>query len=266
MCYHLQSIYNKDAMFPTVDATYVIHLKGNGRYNDVKEQLDQYPFTKVVHILSNEGFKKCSKPNIKSSVQDIIDANLYCMKHAKRQQYDNILIIEDDFIVDHQIHKHTDNINNFVKTHEKKEFIYRLGCIPGIMIPYDSNNYRGHSGGSHAVIYSKKMCNTILKIKQEKINDWDEYINIYYVPYIYYTPIVYQLFPETENKSKWGSTGNMYTKIIVYFNHIIIYVLQLDKQIEPGYSIMYIFAKLWWIVFLILLFVLLFFYRIQNNK
>ena len=247
-CYSIETIYNIEAMFPLVDATYVIHLKGNGRYNDVKKQLDQYPFTKVVHIVLNEGYKKCKKLNIDSTMKDIVDANLYCMNHANEQNYDNILILEDDFIVNNTIHEHTDNINAFVRKHSNQEFVYRLGCIPGCMFPYDRYNYTGTSLGAHAVMYSNRMRSKILKTNE--LDDWDDTLNTY-TTYIYYTPIIYQLFPQTENKKNWGGNDGMF-KIHVYIIYFIINILHLDKQVEPGYSIIYFFAK-WWIILLLLI-------------
>jgi len=40
MCYRFRTFYNKNPMFHMVDATYVIHLKGNGRYENIEEQLN----------------------------------------------------------------------------------------------------------------------------------------------------------------------------------------------------------------------------------
>jgi hypothetical protein len=248
MCYHLRTIYNKNPLFPMVDATYVIHLKGNGRYQDLETQLDQYPFTKNVHVIINEGYKKCSKTNIDSPAKDLVDAYLYCFKHAKK--YENILILEDDFIVNTNIYQHTDNINSFIQSH--KNFIYRLGCGPCFMVPYDKNNYKGFSTGTHAVIYSKSVCNQILKYDREKIKEWDIFLNFLVFNYIYYAPIVYQLFPQTENQKSWGD-HNIFWKLGSYIVIFIIKILRLDKQIEPGYSILYWFAKLWWVILICIL-------------
>ena len=250
MCYRFKSFQNENALFHTVDATYVIHLKGNGRYENVEEQLKQYPLTKHVHILINKGYKNCDKPGINAPALDLIDAFKFCMNHAK--QYNNILILEDDFIIHKDIHQHVNNINNFVE--ENTDFIYRLGCIPFIMIPYDINNYRGISAGTHAVIYSKSVRDKILD--NEKIKDWDTFLNLHLLNYIYYTPIIYQLIPETENSKRWGE-DNIFLKILGIIKFKMYSFLNLDKQVEPGYSIFYLFAKLWYILILLFIFYIL---------
>jgi hypothetical protein len=255
MCYKLETFYNKNPLFTTVDATYIIHLKGNGRYENVKKQLQEYSFTEHVHIVMNEGYKKCHKPNINSPAKDLIDAYLYCIKDAEK--YNTILILEDDFIVNKHIYEHIDSINTFVESHT--HFIYRIGCYPYVMFPYDINNYRGISGGAHAVVYSKSVRTEIESYTIDQIDDWDVFLNQLSLNYIYYTPLVYQLLPETENQKKWGD----YNFILFFFGKLFIYIikiLQLDKQIEPGYSILYTIAKSW--IFLLCIYLI----KINSNK
>jgi len=168
------------------------------------------------------------------------------MNHAK--QYKNILILEDDFIIHKDIHQHVNHINNFVE--DNNDFIYRLGCIPFFMIPYDNYNYRGFSAGAHAVIYSKSVRDKILD--NEKIKDWDTFLNLNKLNYIYYTSIIYQLIPETENSKRWGE-NNIFSRILGIIIFKLFNFLNLDKQVEPGYSIFYLFAKLWYILVLYIL-------------
>jgi hypothetical protein len=246
MCYRFRSFYNENAMFSTIDATYVVHLKGNGRYENIKDQLNRYPLTKHVHVLMNQGYKKCDKPGIDSPAIDLIDAFKYCMNHAKK--YDTILILEDDFIVHEDIHDHVDNINNFVENNT--DFIYRLGCIPYIMFPYDINNYKGFSTGSHAVIYSNSVRN---KIMNSTMNDWDIFLNFHKFNYIYHKPIIYQLFPHTENASRWGE-HNIVVRMFGYIIHKLLILVNLHNEIEPGYSIFYIFAKYFYLLLVIFIF------------
>jgi hypothetical protein len=238
MCYEIETLHNKKPLLTTVDATYIIHLKGNGRYENVKKQLQQYSFTKKVHIVVNEGYKKGKKPNIHSPAKDLIDAYLYCMKDA--QKYNTILILEDDFIVGKEFEQHIDGIHTFVNSHT--HFVYRLGCFPFVMVPYDIHQYRGFSGGSHAVIYSKSVRKELLTYTIDQIDDWDVLLNHITLNYIYYTPIVYQLLPETENQKQWAD----YNFILHFFAGIFINMIQLlhlDTQVEPGYSILYWYCK-----------------------
>ena len=177
-CYRFEKIYFDDGILDSqVDATYIIHLEGNGRYDDIQEQLSQFHPTNTVYIVFNKGFKKCKK-ELSEYIPpvDLVDAFLQCFKHANKQDYNNILILEDDFIFDKKINekKHQENICNFLKNHNDEDFIYFLGCLPILQIPYNYYTYRIIlSGGTHACIYNKKIRERILKINQDKIYDWD---------------------------------------------------------------------------------------------
>ena len=253
MAYHIKSHVNTDTIFPTVDATYIIHLRGNGRYKNVKKQLKQYPLTKNVHIVVNKGYKKFKKPNIDSPAKDLIHAYMFCFEHAK--QYNNILILEDDFIIDPSLYKHKDNINTFVKSHI--DFAYRLGCIPFVMIPYDTHNYIGLTLGAHAIMYSTSVRTQLLENQNEIYKcDYDLYLN-YYFNYIYCTPVIYQLYPETENQKKWGEFS-LPTKIVGYILKYLLKLLLLDKQVNPGYNFFYFISKYLFILLFILLFIIYF--------
>lgn len=61
---------------------------------------------------------------------------------------------------------------------------------------------------------------------------------------MYYKPLCYQLFPETENQRNWNNIiesplWNLLTKITI----IILKSIKLDKQIEPGTSFFYLLSK-----------------------
>ena len=88
----------------------------------------------------NQGYKKCNKNKyINGPSRDLIDAYLQIFKHARTEKYQNILILEDDFIFDPKIKDtfHQDNINSFVNKNKDTKFIYYIGCIPILQIPYD---------------------------------------------------------------------------------------------------------------------------------
>jgi len=236
MCYYLETIEYDDPLFKEVDATYIIHLEQDtSRYDDIKQQLNMYHPTKIVHILFNKGFKTCDKPQVNNSAEDLMDACSYIMNDAKK--YNTILMLEDDFMFDLQVKEHTQNIDSFVSTHD--HFIYRLGCMPQILLPYNSYTYVGLSGGTHAVLLSKSVRQKITF----KNKDWDRYLNFLSINYIYYTPICYQLYPETENQKNWGN-GNDVTFVLASIHIWWLRLLGLHKKIQPGYSIMYIYAKI----------------------
>jgi acetylglutamate kinase len=59
-CYEFKTINFDDGLFKnnSIDATYIIHLKHNGRIHDINKQLIEYHPNNIVHIVLNEGFKK----------------------------------------------------------------------------------------------------------------------------------------------------------------------------------------------------------------
>jgi hypothetical protein len=262
-CYNFKKhIYENGFLDKNVDATYIIHLKDNGRLDSIHEELKTYHPTKIVYIVFNEGYKNCEKPDyINKSAIDLVDANLQIFKHANKMKYGNILVLEDDFIFSEKIleEKHQKNINNFLASKKNTTFIYLLGCIPGILIPYNYYNYVVVSSlGMHSVIYSPKIRKSILSKNQKNLLDMDDIGNsYYYCKYLYYYPLCYQIFNETENqKTSWGGDSiiNKY-KIQLLILHLK--NLKLDIQPEPGYSISYYNSKIGIIINLFLIIIVL---------
>jgi len=251
-CYEFKSIKFENGLFDeTVDATYIINLVGNGRYDNVLSQINEYKPTSQVYILLNQGFKKCNKTkNIVYPSEDLNDAFFQIFRHANDKKYENILILEDDFIFDKEIKnkKHINNINKFLKKKQGEDFIYFLGCLPFLMLPIITNLKHFSiigSLGTHSVIYSKKIRQNMMNNYKDilyKYKDWD--LNALSIKnrYGYYKCLCYQLFPETENSKYWGNS-NPILYFIGKFEKYSLKKLKLDKQVEPGYSILYGFSK-----------------------
>jgi hypothetical protein len=269
-CYHYKKqIYTNGILNESVDATYILHLEGNGRIDNIHKQLAEYQPTNSIYILFNKGYKKCKKDKgINQPAVDLVDAYLHIFNHAKQSNYNNILILEDDFIFNEKIKEPTNTItiNTFLNKHKDTNFIYYLGCIPFLQVPFDYyHNITILAGGSHAVIYSKKYREQILDIDQTTILDWDVLLmtSTFLNRYCYYTPLCYQLFPETDNSKLWGiGINETFSKIFVFIMHTIIQTLKIDVQTEPGYSFLYAFSKIMFYILIIL--VLLILYRAQS--
>lgn len=273
-CYRYEKlVFNDGLLNKTVDATYIVHLEDNGRLDDIMNQLKEYHPTNIVYIAFNKGYKKCAKADfIVNPPYDLVDANLNIVKHAKTNNYDNILILEDDFIFNPEIKDtfHINNINNFLQNKKDESFQYLLGCLPGIMIPYDKYNYIVKSCGMHAVIFSKKNCDDLLNIEQQNISDWDVYNNMVYINrYAYYKPLCYQLVEETENSKYWGANEFFSLPSVFMANilKIIFKMLQLDKSPEPGFSFLYFLSKIVFLILVVLLLLILYktIYLINGN-
>jgi hypothetical protein len=261
-CYRIEKIeYEKGLFDSAIDATFIIHLENNSRYEHIMNQLQKIKPTKNVYILYNKGYKNCKKQDyIKNTNQDLVDANLMIFKFAKELNFNNILILEDDFIFNDKLNEQTginkiNEICNFLNKNIKQDFQYLIGCLPLILMPYNLNHYLVIlSIGLHSCVYSKKNRENILNINQEKIKDMDIYNNLYFRRYTYYEPLCYQLFPITENSKTWGLDYNLYYLSNIF--KIFLKFIQLDKQIEPGYPFFYIFSKLSLFLLFLFLFIL----------
>jgi hypothetical protein len=265
-CYSYEN-YQFETPLLNVDATYVIHLIGNGRYNTIRKNLHEFPISKQVHILLNPGYKKCPKQSVDNPPLDLVDAFLTIFKHAQEHEYENILVLEDDFMFDEKLKDsyHSKNINTFLKHHQDEKIIYYLGTLPYLSIPYDYTTYTAvKTIGSHSVIYNAAFINYTLSFSN-KMHDWDDYINFRtnnVKRYMYYTPLCYQLFTETENSQYWAYHWPVFIQIIwKYVVRGFIKVCLLDKQIHPGYDIYYLLSKL----LLPLLLVYLVYFIVKNK-
>lgn len=263
-CYHFEKLtYQAGLLDKNVDITYIIHLENSVRYDNILKQLEKYKPTNTIYILQNKGYNNCKKVGIKNSTADLTDCYLQIFKHAQKENYNNILILEDDFVFNEKIKekKHIDNINTFLEKKSGDNFIYFLGAVPWFLIPYDSNNYRCIlSTGTHSVIYSKSHRDNFLHNFDRKmlVTDWDINYNINFTSrFIYYTPLCYQICDSSVN-SKATKFENKYlsfaSDVVTYCNYNIIFkILGIDKNPEPGYSIFYFYSKFIFYILLLLL-------------
>jgi hypothetical protein len=268
-CYNFKKIkYNKGLLDEAVDATYIINLEGNGRYDDIMSQLETYHPTKEVYIVFNKGYKKCKKDDyIKLPAHDLVDAFLQVFKHAKKENYDNILILEDDFIFTEKIKKESiqNDICSFLNNNKNKDYQYFLGCLPLLQLPctLDCKHYINiGSLGTHAVIYTKKNRERLLNVNQKDITDWDWYSFTQVRRYVYNKPLCYQLFNNTENSKNWHK-DNYILHIFALLTKKVFNFIKLDTQIEPGYTIFYIISKIF--IFTLLILILFIVYNIINR-
>lgn len=268
-CYHFESFGNEEKRnlcwtSQAISATYVLHLDGNGRYDQIVGELNEIRPSEVVWILHNKGFRKCTKNDrITIPPQDIVDAYIVIFQHADKQGYKNILILEDDFLFDVDRCQNTTYVNHIESflseiADKDQDIMYHIGTLPIAQwpVPWNSqHNFILVSAGTHAAVYSKKYRKWVQDSDVNQIQDWDVYmIQRIGKRYCYQLPLVYQLFPDTDNSRYWGYHDTIMKSLSCVFHFLNNNWLELDTKVEPGYSTYYMASK---IVFLLLLALLL---------
>lgn len=242
--YQFELIENDSSLFnnDVINATYVIHLEGNGRYENILKQINQFKTTNKIYILHNKGFKTGLKQKyIDKPPLDLVDAFLTCFKHASNNNYKNVLIFEDDFICDEKLldKSITNDITNFIKTKQNQKFCYHLGVLPNITSTSFGNHRKLFGGiGTHAVIYSDKFIKYSLSYTQKDIDDWDSFKgwSLIDTSYMYDKCLCYQPFSDTENSKFWGTNGNFLNYIYSQSVHASFKLFKLDTDPKIGFN------------------------------
>ncbi len=232
-CYYRKVLNFEKGMFDKyIDVVYLLTMENSDREQHYMEQLNKYKPHKKVIIQYNKGFKLCNKELYKqNTIYDLNDAYYQVFINAKKNNYKNIIIFEDDFFFDHTINQYiVDDIGNFItNTHFH---IYNLGSALQLVIPdYKTNLQCLVSTNAHSVIYNYVYFEYyISNYEQNNIkiqNDlfWNK-LNI--IKYTYYKPICFQIYHLTENRKNWKLS-----KVSNFF----INLLQLNKKHQPGFTI-----------------------------
>jgi hypothetical protein len=255
-CYTFKRYESPVGLYSSIDVTYIVHLEGNGRLANIEKQLELVYPTRIVYILFDKGFKKCKKNiRIENTQYDITHANIKIFKHAKENNYSNILIMEDDFIFNRNIvnKEHVRNIDTFIRENAKERFIYHLGASPYLVFPRNTYTYYSLSAATHATIFTRPAQDFIMNYDNKiGIDDWEWFLVGNIIRYVYYTPLCYQTFPNTENKANWNIST-----FVMYVTDKYIEFTKFDVQPEPGASYLYLIAKIIsFILFLCLVYIL----------
>ena len=250
-CYEIDELYLKEGLLDTlVDAVYVLLLENSSRSESVYRQLNEYKLCRNVFVFVNKGYKKCQKAMCQQKpAYDLMDANAQVMHHSQEKGYNNILILEDDFLLDERIRDPVilQEIGEFVNTRDFN--VYNLGVIGLPIDPWATHMRMFATGITHAVIYSPQGKQRVLDEYQKDPCLTSPWISRLFVDfrghdlwynrfldkqYSYKIPVCYQIFPDTENKKEWQtSIGNFWLSL-----------LKLTKQPKPGWDNLYIIFKL----------------------
>lgn len=264
-CYRFEERKFSDPIFKNVDATYIIHLEDNGRLPHIESQLSEFHPTEKVYILFNKGYKKCKKKDyIDKPPKDLVDAYYTIFNNSREKKFNNILILEDDFIFDEKIKdkEHSESIDEFINNN--KNFVYYLGTLSVIqMFFFQKNNRIVLSCGSHSIIYSKKFTDYLLdNVQQVTVEDWDIFLHLNFCNrFKYHKPLCYQLFPETENSKYWGGSNFILLLCTTLWKEVI-KILNLDTEPKFGFHFMEITSRiLFWLIIFVFICILLLVYN-----
>ena len=132
------------------------------------------------------------------------------------------------------------NINLICEDYKNYKFCLSLGSMPIFIIPYNYIIFKSLlSFGTQSMIYSKKCRENILTDKNILNElDWDIYTNLYSNKYLYYIPLITQIFSKTDNQNNWHNIFGL-KKIII--NALI--NNKLDKRPQPGFNNFYYYFK-----------------------
>tara|TARA_B110000858_G_scaffold197147_1_gene257853 strand:- start:5149 stop:5961 length:813 start_codon:yes stop_codon:yes gene_type:complete len=262
-CYKIKTINKNKGVFDnSIDATYIIYLEGNiKRLNSIKEQLSNITPTKKIHILINKGWRKSKKNSyITNTAKDLVDCNITCFRHAKKYNYNNILILEDDFIFDNINNFDSSIINNFLKDNINNKISFYLGTLPFVFIPYSKYIYRGIINiYTHSVVFTKKIREDILNYNYKTIFCWDIFQNYYnYNKYYYHKPLCFQIIEETDNSKNWPVFSFIR---ILWFR--LVYLLNANIKPKLFFKLIYILSYVISISFLAILLYILYFLKFK---
>ncbi len=255
--YRFEEYNYEDGLFDLcADATFIIHLENNGRYEHIQNQLKEYHPTRKVFILHNKGYINSKKQEyINRPPLDLVDAFLTCFKYASNNNFNNILILEDDFIFvkKYLTDKNIFSINSFVLKNNSKNLIYKLGCFDYRFKFFNDIHIEYVCGGAaHAVIYTKGVIDETLKINQEDIIDWGDHTwNQLFERRMFYKPLCIQSIKKTENRKYWHlGKLNKHKSILLHnlectMSNLFIFLLGLDNDYPVlSWDIVYAFFNL----------------------
>tara|TARA_Y100001935_G_scaffold111024_1_gene92148 strand:+ start:384 stop:1247 length:864 start_codon:yes stop_codon:yes gene_type:complete len=280
-CYRFKTIdFNHGLYDSFVDMTYVLLMENSEREKHVYEQINKFQPTKKVKIQYNKGYKKCRKTLCEQRANwDLFDANYNVILDAYQNNYNNILILEDDFVINEDLIYNKDTVNeihefinsndvdlyllgiitpkfNFDNKHQQCPDLFNIPCggTQGYIM-----NYNGMS--KFLNYYEKLNCNVLSELSDNGHIDW--FYSTSFNTYTYHKPLIVQPLEMTENrKNNWDNPlKNLYIRC---FN----LDAKNDKELVKSYEILYKTVKIitYGILFSVITFIILLLYKFGYCK
>ena len=254
-CYRFKPIHYKKGIYDNfIDMSYVLIMENSKRETHMYEQLDKFQPTKKVQVQYNKGFKICKKQLCDNKAcWDLFDAHYNVILDAYKNNYNNILVLEDDFVINENLIFDRNVINDLEYfINQPYVDIYLLGIISP---KFNFNNkhqtcpslFKIRCGGTQGYFITrngmKKMihmyntlpCHEISKLSNDGHIDW--FFNEFNT-YTYHKPLVVQPLEMTENRNNWDNPiKSIYLKIANLETTD-------DKEIVKSYENVYMTLKI----------------------
>lgn len=210
-CYYYKYLKSEKGLFDNiVDAVFILLMENSPREKNVLEQIQKYKLHSNIIIQYNIGFKNCGKILKKQQSNfDLLDANFEVFKKSQELNYNNILVLEDDFIVTSNIFK-IKYLNSLRKIVSKEYFnLISLGSIYLISTKYDNHiDNPLFLAGAHAIIYNKRYFNNFINKYYYYFTQADQFNRIK-EKYVTNIPLIVQPAEKTENRKNWPKIGRL---------------------------------------------------------
>lgn len=267
-CHKYQYIqFNKGILDGIIDAVYVITLQNDENYDTVMYQINKFKLSKNNYIQINKKYTDCKIDLCEQkSYFHLFHNNIEIYKHANNHNYNNILILESDFILSDKINDKTviSDLNTFINNNQFD--IYNLCVIPINLEYFNSKHLKLiYCSVSHCSIISKNgrkkimdkykndkcltNCSIITKNKCHKHDIWLNYntdnVFCYYIPLCYQTfrnsintpghTIIRKniLFDFTDEKNIWKAWDRLY--LILKILHVLKKIITIIMFIYATY-------------------------------
>lgn len=273
--FRIETLTTTHGIFDDIaDATYILTMENaTDRHKSIYEQLKWFHPTKKVNIWFNGGYKKHVKigatgERIDNTFKDLTHANIMIFKDALKNNYNRIIVLEDDFIMSKKILDADiqNDITSFVSNNEID--CYSFGCIPFVnnISTIFNNHVKLHVfGATHSMLYSKDGMEKILDAYKSNsfFKEDIDYITsvVLDIKYTYHIPLSFQLFAETENYKTWGTgCGYIMDNIISPSNYYLLKLLKMDEadDQENKWINVYMYIKIIHLLIYIILIVLIY--------
>jgi len=224
LCYRYEKLnLIRKPLFGMIDCCYVIILDNSKYETRIRKQLKRYPICKNILLQWNRGFRKCKKELPEQlSISDLTDSFKTILHNAIVNNYEYVMILEEDFLINNRIDEVVDEIEEFMIN--KKPEIITMGSILWASEDTEYNNFKKIriKTGTHAIIINRKeIINCYNKINKSKdIVDIDIITNECENMYSYKIPLIIQVFSNTENNENWGSHLKNRNILIIFFLQI----------------------------------------------